>query len=73
MLERRASGRFCVVAFVGFLSAALQRKKNLHPSPCVVYPVLSLEVSKKIFVLEKLSCGFHAVFLVFLLVGGPEG
>ncbi len=72
MLERRASDRLCVVAFEGFLSATLQRKKNPHPAPCVVYPVLSLGVSKKIFVLEKLSCGFHAVFLVFILAGGPE-
>lgn len=73
MLERRASGRLCVVAFVGFLVAALQRKKNPHPSPCVVYPVLSLGVSKGIFVLEKLSCGFHAVFLVFLSAGRAGG
>ncbi len=72
MLERRASDCLCVVAFEGFLSVTLQRKKNPHPAPCVVYPVLSLGVSKKIFVLEKLSCGFHAVFLVFLLAGGPE-
>lgn len=72
MLERRASGRFCVVVFVGFL-AAFQKKKNPHPSPCVVYPVLSLGVSKGIFVFEKLSCGFHAVFLLFLSAGRAGG
>lgn len=49
LLERRASDRLCVVAFEGFLSATLQRKKNPHPAPCVVYPVLSLGVSKTIF------------------------
>lgn len=73
MLERRASGRLGVVAFVGFLITALQKKKNPHPLPCVVYPVLSLGVSKGIFVLEKLSCGFHAVFLVFLSAGRAGG
>jgi len=73
MLERRESGLFCVVAFVGFLVAAFQKKKNPHPSPCVVYPVLSLGVSKGIFVLEKLSCGFHAVFLLCLSAGWAGG
>lgn len=69
MPESRASACFCVVAFVGFL----QKKKNSHPPPCVVYPLLSLGVSKRIFVLEKLPCGFHAVFLVFLSVGRAAG